>query len=81
MTWKDLVREYLPDAADNYCSFVLWNETSFPLGDIDEIRLHLAMHKCTVEMLCGGPFPDGDEELERGMARIHARQAAELEGA
>lgn len=73
MTWNELVREYIPDADEALANYILWNETSFPLGEVDEIRLHVAQFACNLNLWCGGPYPSGDELLERG--------AAELEGA
>jgi hypothetical protein len=40
-TWEDLARQYLPDFTDAQLGYVLWNETSFPFGDLAEIRRHL----------------------------------------
>ena len=39
MTWKELVKEYFPNANDEFCDFVLWEKTPFPCSqDKEEIR-------------------------------------------
>lgn len=80
MTWHDLVREYLPDMDDRECCDILWGETCFPFGSIDQVRMHVAQLACTMNFWCGGPFPSADEEMERGMSELRARDAAELGG-
>jgi hypothetical protein len=30
MTWRDLVREYFPDATDKLADWILWEKTGFP---------------------------------------------------
>lgn len=29
-TWHDLVRQYWPNATDEFCQYVLWEHTGFP---------------------------------------------------
>jgi hypothetical protein len=38
MTWNDLVRKYIPDATDKECDFILWEKTSFPLTDVEDVE-------------------------------------------
>jgi hypothetical protein len=38
-TWRDLVRDYFPDADDRFCDFILWERTPFPfVTDVGEIE-------------------------------------------
>jgi hypothetical protein len=38
-TWRDLVRDYFPNADDRFCDYVLWELTPFPVvKDIEEIE-------------------------------------------
>lgn len=41
MNGLDLVREYIPDADDEKCDFILWNLTAFPFVEIDKLREQL----------------------------------------
>lgn len=33
MTWQEVIRYYKPDATDDECEYLLWNETCFPFSD------------------------------------------------
>ncbi len=68
MTIEELAREYFPHAPETWLGYVMWNETAFPFGEINLWRLQLAQLKCTMEFLCGGPFPDSEEEMRRAAA-------------
>ena len=37
MTWKDLVRSYFPEASDDECDYILFNETAFPMGGLETV--------------------------------------------
>ena len=38
-TWRDLVRKYIPDASNEFCDYILWNESGFPeFGTVAEIE-------------------------------------------
>lgn len=38
MTYRELVREYLPDADDDECDFILWEKTAFPMCKLDTLK-------------------------------------------
>lgn len=39
MSWNDIVRKHFPNADDNYCEFILWEYTPFPVSqDAEEIE-------------------------------------------
>lgn len=71
MSAIDIVRQYFPDATEDDADYILWNQTCFPFivsSDVDESidhwKLQIAKYKCTVELLCGGPFRTGEEMQE-----------------
>jgi hypothetical protein len=41
MTWYDLVRKYFPDADDEFCEFVLWEKTCFPVCGPEKVEKQL----------------------------------------
>lgn len=45
MTWRDLVRKYFPDTSNEEADFILWEKTSFPLGDLEQIEEQLKQYK------------------------------------
>ena len=60
MTWIDLVREYFPDAADSECDRLLWNDTCFPFGTIEQVQAQLERHAAsgkTIQEISGGYRP------------------------
>lgn len=74
MTWDDLVREYIPDASDRECHDILWGETCFPFGSVDQVRMHIAQLACTMNFWCGGPFPSADIAIERAMSEYRSQE-------
>ena len=45
MTWIDLVKQYLPNATDKECDFILWEETPFPIStDVELIKTYLEVY-------------------------------------
>lgn len=64
LTGNDLVREYFPEASDDFCEMVLWGQTCFPCRvgtfeqSLEHWRLQIAKFKCNAELLCGGPFEE-----------------------
>lgn len=38
MTWYDLVRRYFPNASDELCEYILWEETCFPVGSVEDVE-------------------------------------------
>jgi predicted nucleotidyltransferase len=39
MNWNDLVRKHFPEADDEFCEFVLWEHTPFPVvQDVERIE-------------------------------------------
>ena len=38
MNWVELVQKHWPNITDEEASAVLWNATSFPMGDAEEIE-------------------------------------------
>jgi len=38
MTYKDLVRKYIPDASDEEIGFILWEHTCFPMGSSEMVE-------------------------------------------
>jgi len=41
MTWYDLVRKYFPDADNEFCEFVLWEKTCFPVCGPEKVEKQL----------------------------------------
>jgi hypothetical protein len=37
-TWFDLIRIYFPNATDEYCDYILWEKTTFPLGSFENLE-------------------------------------------
>lgn len=54
MTGIELVKEYFPDADDKTAGYILWNETSFPMGGESHIRKCLEHSKQARDL---GKFP------------------------
>jgi hypothetical protein len=52
MTWNDLVREYIPNATDEFADWVLWERTCFPMGSVAAVRQHLQEFKDHMESQC-----------------------------
>lgn len=45
MTWIDLVKQYLPNATDKECDFILWEKTPFPIStDVKLIKNYLEIY-------------------------------------
>jgi hypothetical protein len=38
MTWYDLVRKYFSSATDEVCEYILWEETCFPIGTLEDVE-------------------------------------------
>lgn len=46
MTWREVIRYYKPDATDDECEYLLWNETCFPFSDETTLKqLELLLNK------------------------------------
>jgi len=43
-TWHDLVRLRLPQASDDECDYVLWNQTCFPFGGAQRVWHQVRLH-------------------------------------
>lgn len=41
MIWNGLVRKYFPNATDELCDLILWETTSFPMGNVAEVENQL----------------------------------------
>lgn len=37
-TWKDLVRKHIPEADDQECEYILWEQTCFPCGNKEDVE-------------------------------------------
>ena len=61
--WFNVVREYFPDADDGFCSYVLWEKTSFPNGSATMIRHDIARYKESNSCACCGVSISHEEEL------------------
>lgn len=34
----DIVRQWIPDASDDLCEYILWEKTCYPLGGLERIE-------------------------------------------
>jgi hypothetical protein len=41
VTWRELVKQYIPEASDEEIDFVLWEMTAFPVCDIETLKMQL----------------------------------------
>lgn len=42
MTWRELVRVYLPRVSDRDADYILWNMTAFPFNGLEGVKQQLA---------------------------------------
>lgn len=67
MTWLDLVKRFDPSISNEAIEYILWNETSFPMGGIRmivyQIRSALRARKNNIRRceMCGYKIPFHDK--------------------
>lgn len=68
----EVVREYFPDASDDYVEYLIWNETGFPgfwNGDPEDcFRLQLAVAACR-ENFAMFEYFDNEKVIESVLAQ------------